>query len=297
MRTRLIAGLLNLLARLPLSWNRQLSLWIGRLLAHTPNSLRRISSINLQLCLPELSKQQQRQLLKRSLIETTKTALEAGPLWLWPPEQIQALMVEPVIGEDAVKAALQAGHGVILATPHHGSWEMAGQIAAARWGITSLYKPPRLAGLDQLIREGREQLGARLVATDAKGIRSLYETLSRGDAIGILPDQDPGQSGGIFAPFFGIPANSMILLSRLARKTGAAVFICFCERLPGTQGYQLHCLPAPAGIDAADATVAATAMNAGIEACVRVCPEQYQWSYRRFRTRPAGEPNLYGTSD
>lgn len=293
MRTRLITGLLRLLARLPLSFNRVLGLGIGSLLAHTPNSLRRISTINLELCLPELSKQQHRRLLRRSLIETTQTVLEAGPLWLWPPDQIRALMIQPVIGEDAVKAALQAGRGVILATPHHGSWEMAGHIAAVRWGITSLYKPPRLAGLDQLIRRGREQLGAQLVATDAKGIRSLYETLSRGGAIGILPDQDPGQSGGVFAPFFGIPANSMILLSRLARKTGAPVFICFCERLPGTQGYQLHCLPAPAGIDAADAPRAVTAMNAGIEACVRLRPEQYQWSYRRFRTRPAGQPNLY----
>ncbi|MBU2477923.1 MAG: lysophospholipid acyltransferase family protein, partial [Gammaproteobacteria bacterium] len=191
------------------------------------------------------------------------------------------------------KAALRAGRGVILATPHHGSWEMAGHIAAVRWGITTLYKPPRLIGMDKLIRQGRQQLGAQLVATDAKGIRSLYETLSRGGAIGILPDQDPGESGGIFAPFFGIPANSMVLLSRLARKTGAPVFICFCERLPGTQGYKLHCLPAPAGVDDADATVAVTAMNAGIENCVRLCPEQYQWSYRRFRTRPAGEPKIY----
>lgn len=293
MRVRLIASLLKLFAALPLSWNRHLATLIGQLLAHTPNSFRRISEINLRLCLPEFSPQEHQRLVHLSLIETVKTVLEAGPMWLWPPAKIQAMIVEPVNGEAAVKAAIQAGRGVIVATPHHGSWEMAGHIAADRWGITSLYKPPRLAGLDHLIRQGRQRLGAQLVATDAKGIRNLYEALSRGEVIGILPDQDPGQSGGTFAPFFGIPANSMALLSRLARKTGAPVFICFCERLPGTQGYQLHCLPAPAGIDDADATIAATAMNAGIEACVRLCPEQYQWSYRRFRTRPVGEPTIY----
>lgn len=293
MRTRLIAGLLRLFSAISLRWNRRLGSMVGLVLVYLPNPLRRISAINLHLCLPELSPQEHRRLLRHSLIETSKTVLEAGPMWLWAPAKIRAMIVEPVNGETAVKAALKAGRGVILATPHHGCWEMAGHIAAAHWGITSLYKPPRLAGINSLIRQGRERLGAKLVTTDAKGIRSLYETLSRGGAIGILPDQDPGQSGGTFAPFFGIQANSMVLLSRLARKTGAPVFICFCERLPGIQGYKLHCLPAPAGIDAADNTIAATAMNAGIEACVRLWPEQYQWSYRRFRTRPVGEPKIY----
>jgi KDO2-lipid IV(A) lauroyltransferase len=29
------------------------------------------------------------------------------------------------------------------------------------------------------------------------------------------------------------------------------------------------------------------------EDCVRECPEQYQWSYRRFKTRPDGEASFY----
>jgi KDO2-lipid IV(A) lauroyltransferase len=109
----------------------------------------------------------------------------------------------------------------------------------------------------------------------------------------MLPDQDPGQGGGVFAPFFGISANSMVLLGRLARKTGAAVFFGYCERLPGTRGYRFHFLPAPAGIDDPDPQVAAAAMNRGVEACVRALPDQYQWSYRRFRNRPPGEAGIY----
>lgn len=292
MRAHLVAGLLRLFAALPLSWNRRLGTLMGQLLAHTPNPLRRISETNLRLCLPELSQTERRRLCRDSLIETARTVVEAGPMWLWSASRLNELIAETV-NVETVDAAVRAGRGVILATPHLGSWEMAGHFCAARWGITNLYRPPRLAEMDQLIRRGRERLGARMVATDAKGVRQLYETLSRGEVVGILPDQDPGRSGGIFAPFFGIPANSMVLLGRLARKTGATVFIGFCQRLPGNTGYRLHFLPAPAGIDAADAIVAATAMNAGIETCIRICPEQYQWSYRRFRTRPPGEPGLY----
>ena len=45
--------------------------------------------------------------------------------------------------------------------------------------------------------------------------------------------------------------------------------------------------------DAGDEVTAATALNQGVEACVRQLPEQYQWSYKRFQARPEGEPKLY----
>jgi len=292
MRARLIAALLRGLAALPLGWNRGLAAAVGGVLTVLPSALRRHSAINIRLCLPELDARAQRRLLNRSIVETCRTAFEAGPLWLWPEERLRSLMGE-ALDVEPVDAAVRAGRGVILATPHLGSWEMAGHFCALRWGITNLYRPPRIAGLDALIRRGRERLGARMAATDAKGIRRLYQALAAGEVIGILPDQDPGEDGGVFAPFFGVPANSMVFLGRLARKTGAAVFFGFCERLPGTRRYRFHFLPAPEGIADADPAVAAAAMNRGVEACVRRCPEQYQWSYRRFRSRPPGAAKIY----
>ncbi|MBI5461529.1 MAG: lysophospholipid acyltransferase family protein [Gammaproteobacteria bacterium] len=292
MRAPIIAGLLRLFAALPLDWNRRLGWLLGWILAHTPNTLRRCATINLELCLPELSAPERRRLLRANLIETGKTILEAGPMWGWSAPRIRALMGE-TLNAEPIDAALRAGKGVILATPHLGSWEMAGHFCGDRWELTILYRPPRLAALDSMMRHGRERCGAHAVPTDATGVRRLYETLSRGGVVGILPDQDPGQSGGVFAPFFGVSANSMVLLGRLARKTGAAVFFGYCVRIPGSAKYRLQFMPASDGIDAADPNVAAAAMNRGVEACVRACPEQYQWSYRRFRTRPPGAAKIY----
>ena len=121
----------------------------------------------------------------------------------------------------------------------------------------------------------------------------MLRALKGGRLLGLLPDQQPKVGEGSFAPFFGVEALTMTLLSRLAARANVAVVFGFAERLPRGAGFRVHFLPAPAGIDAEDERTALTALNAGIEACVRVCPAQYQWTYKRFSRRPAGEANPY----
>lgn len=292
MRTRLIKGLIWLFSRLNLGISHHIGAIFGYIVWIFPTNTRKVALKNIALCFPEFSARQRNQLAKQSLIEAGKTLLEFGPLWSLDSGRFEQLLIAEE-GADAVHAARAAGRGIILATPHLGSWEMGGHYCAQRWQITSLYRPPRMKDLEAVLVEGRSQLGARLVPTSAQGVRILYETLQNGGAVGILPDQDPGSSGGTFAPFFGIPANTMVLLNRLARKTGAAVFLGFCERLPQASGYKIHIIPAPEGIDSDDPEVAASALNSGVEQLVRMKPEQYQWGYRRFRTRPEGEQKIY----
>jgi KDO2-lipid IV(A) lauroyltransferase len=107
--------------------------------------------------------------------------------------------------------------------------------------------------------------------------------------IGILPDQQPKAGEGQFAPFFGTPALTMVLLSRLAQRTGATVLFAFAERLPNGAGFRIHILPAPHGIADDDLPTAVAALNRGVEDCVCIAPEQYQWAYKRYSIRPPQE--------
>ena len=120
-------------------------------------------------------------------------------------------------------------------------------------------------------------------------MRKLYKRLHAGGVVGILPDQQPGQGEGRFAPFFDTPALTMVLLPRLAQRTGAQVLFAFAERLPRGAGYRIHFLPAPEEIAAEDLPTAVAALNRGVENCVRIAPEQYQWSYKRYSIRPSDE--------
>ncbi len=291
-RRAAITGLLRLTSLLPLPLTHAIGVLIGSLLWWIPNDLRRIASRNLALTFPEMPVADRERLLHRNLWETGKLLLELGPLWLWRGERVLALVRGAVAGEEALTDTVRRRRGAILLTPHLGAWEMAGLYYSSRHPLTILYRPSRL-GLDELSVRGRGRLGGKVVATDARGVRSLLTALRDGEILGILPDQDPGDEGGVFAPFFGISASTMTLVSRLTRNTGAPVFLTWAERLPRGRGFALHLRALPEVTAAGSLEESAAALNRGVEAAVRSLPAQYLWAYKRFKTRPPGESKLY----
>ncbi len=183
---------------------------------------------------------------------------------------------------------MDRGSGVLLLAPHVGNWEFLSCFLAARYPFVSLYRPPRIAELDRFIRRGRERLGARLVPTTMAGLRSFTTALREGRLVAILPDQEPLKRHGVFASFFGTPALTMTLVGSLLRRFEPGVLYGFAQRTTGGR-FRIRFLAAPDGLDDADPVRAAERLNYGVERCVRACPEQYMWSYRRFRSRPPEE--------
>jgi len=292
MRVYLIKILLRCFAYLPLPLVHFVGAVLGWIVAVVQNSVRHISAINIGLCLPQLSQAEQKRLVRASLIESGKTAFEFAPIWLRDREYVLSLIRE-VHGEHHLYEALNQGRGAIVATPHLGSWELAGLYCSTRNTMTTLYRPPRMSEFDDTVRSARERFGARLVATDKHGIRVLVKTLREGKLVGMLPDQEPASGAGVFASFLGVPAYTMVLLSRLAHSTGAAVVFTYAERLPRGKGYRLFFKTAPPAIADADPAVAAQCLNDCITEDIKKLPSQYQWSYKRFRTRPQGSDPLY----
>jgi KDO2-lipid IV(A) lauroyltransferase len=295
MRAKLIVSLVTLVSYIPFPVARWLGYALGTLLFWIPNRERTIAEINLQLCFPEYSRQMREGMLRRCLVENARTLLELPAVWRDDPEKWMRRL-DGQQGEEILRRYLDQGKGVIVAIPHLGNWELHAHYLSKIAPFTALYRPPRQQELEQIIVNGRSRTGARLVPTNAQGVKALYGALKAGEIVAILPDQQPKskeKSAGVFAPFFGEPALTMVLLSRLARKTGAAVVFSFSERLPHGAGFRMHWLEAPEGIDHEDPEVAAAALNRGVETCVRICADQYQWSYKRFEARPEGGSSRY----
>ncbi len=295
MRAKIILALVTGVSFLPFRLIQWLGQLVGTLFYWIPNRERRVAQINLELCFPEYSRQERERMLRRCLVENARTLLEMPAIWCRDPAKIMR-RVDSGEGAQVLQRLISRGKGVIVAMPHLGNWELHAHYLPGVAPFTGLYRPPRQQELEALIRTGRSRSGACMVPTNVQGVRALFAALNAGGSVAILPDQQPKsreKSAGVFAPFFGEPALTMVLVSRLARKTGAAVVFSFSERLPRGAGFRMHWIEAPEGIDSEDPVIAATALNRGVEACVRICPEQYQWSYKRFEARPDGGRSRY----
>ncbi|MEJ2612816.1 MAG: lysophospholipid acyltransferase family protein [Candidatus Thiodiazotropha sp.] len=282
------------IGKLPLKWLHLIGLLIGRLYIWLPNRERRLTEINLRLCYPELSEDKLIRLRNQAIEQMGCTLMEMPAIWFARTSTVIGLIKE-VSGSELLKR--DEGQGLIILLPHLGCWEIIGLELPLHEQVTSLYRPPRKLEFESIVRQARERSGAELVPTDTSGVKRIYQALRKGAVTCILPDQRPkSDKGAIFAPYFGVPALTMLLINRLTRKTGAKVIFAYAERLAGGQGYHVHYLPAADAIADEDPQVAATALNQGIESLVRRVPEQYLWSYKRFHDQPEGAPSPYRKS-
>jgi Kdo2-lipid IVA lauroyltransferase/acyltransferase len=222
----------------------------------------------------------------KSALENSKGVFETFAIWFKPQPKVLA-WVKQVHGWEHVESALTAGKGLIFLTPHLGCFEITSLYYGARQPMAVLYRPPRQAWLLPLILSGRQRGKITLAAANSAGVKQLLQALKRGEAIGILPDQAPLEGEGEWAPFFGKPAYTMTLASKLAQKSGAQVLMAFGERLPYGGGYHIHIRPIAAGGIATPAL-----LNAEIERSIAQCPNQYLWSYDRYKVRHHSQQKL-----
>lgn len=272
-------ALLRTVARLPLAWLHRAGAGLGWLIYRlSPGYARRLEE-NLRTSRVWSDEADYRRLLHASIAEAGKGLLEIVKIWFAPAEAVSALV--GCKNWAVVEEARAEGRGLIFLTPHLGCFEVSAFYGAQRLPLTVLYRPPRLAWLEPLMVAGRSRGQARLAPATLRGVRTLYKALLAGEAVGLLPDQAPGAGEGTWASFFGRPAYTMTLVTRLQQATGAAIVLAFAERLPGGSGYELHLERVP------DAGFDERALNRAVERLVRRRPEQYLWSYNRYKV-PAG---------
>jgi len=199
-------------------------------------------------------------------------------------------MFEPE-GLERARDVHAEGRGVIFVTGHSGSWELAGH-AAGLLGL-QLLSVAKLSGheaIDGFVSGIREAGGQRI--RDVKGsMWAMKKALDRGESVGINVDQEVRQ-GAVYTPFFGMLASSSSAPALLHLKTGAPILVVAAHRT-GPFRYRLEVLDEvrhPKGPDqAADVQIITARLNSALEQGLRLRPEQWLWSHRRWRRRPPGE--------
>jgi KDO2-lipid IV(A) lauroyltransferase len=226
-----------------------------------------------------------------------RMSMETPRLWLRAHD---APIADPVRWEGAELVeeviAREPKRGLVMLTPHMGSFEICAQAYAERFGaskpITVLYRPARQAFLRELQHRARARPHLATAPATLAGVRLLLRALKRGEAVGLLPDQVPPEGMGVWVPFFGREAYTMTLAAKLARQSGAAILAIWGDRLPRGAGYVVRVLPLPEPLaeparlpaDAeAVARLDAAAINRSMEVVIRRAPSQYLWGYHRYK--------------
>ena len=245
---------------------------------------RKITERNIAIAFPESSAAEQQRLARESFRQLFWVGAEFGPNWSWSAERLLKC-VSSISGEEHLHASLAENRGAIVLVPHLGNWELVGPYLASVYPTTALYKEPRIPVLDRIIRRARQRHGNTLVPADRSGVRALLKALKSRELIAILPDHNPASGGGEFATFFGEPALTMTLVSKLIDRTGCKAVFAYAARQPDNS-YQIVIRPADEGMYSADRATALRALNKSVEQCVLDCPEQYRWEYKRYKYLP-----------
>ena len=288
----MVLGLLRTLQALPLAWQAALGRGLGRLLFALAASRRRVALRNVQLCLPALDEAGRRALVREHFEWLARSLLERGLLWYAPVPRLRKLIrVEGDVG-----LAERSARPVMWLVPHFVALDVAGVATQLFQGrqVASIYQAQSNPVFDAAMRTGRLRFGLGQVFARSERALPLVRAIRRGSAFFNLPDMDFGARDAAFVPFFDIPAATLLAPARMARTLGMVVQPVLAEMLPGGQGYRVQFLPPWDDFPGDDDLAAASRMNAWIVAQIRQNPAQYLWVHKRFKTRPPGQPGLYG---
>ncbi len=289
----LAVGVLRLFSFLPLPLMWMLGAVIGQAVSAFPSRARHTADVNLALCFPDLGPAARRR-LRRAIFRTSAQAAVSIGISLWSSRRRLQRLVS-FRGRDHFDNALAAGRRVILLAPHFVVLEIAGLGLSLERPLVCMYKRPKNPVLDWVLRRGRSRFGGVMIERDSE-LRPLVRMLRQGMPFYYLPDQEPGKANFVFAPFFGVPAATVTAASRIARLADAVVIPCYTRLLHWGRGYEVIINPQLPDFPSDDAMRDAARMNAAIEEVVRELPEQYLWTYKRFKTRPGNASSYYARS-
>jgi KDO2-lipid IV(A) lauroyltransferase len=287
--------LVRALGVLPRGAGRAVGRAIGGLAYRGLGRLRRVGQKNLELAVPQKSKEERERILRAVYGNLGWLLAEFCQMSGYTAERASEFIRYE--GLENYLHARERGKGVLVLTGHLGAWELSSfyhSLMGYPMGmVIRRLDNPRV---DEFVNRIRCLHGNRVIHKDDFA-RGLIASMRAGETVGILMDTNMTPPQGVFVPFFDVLACTASGMARVAARTGAAVVPGFLLWEKSEQKYVLHFgeeLPVVTTGDAEqDALTNTAAFTAAIEGYVRRYPEQWLWMHRRWKTRPEGEERIY----
>ena len=292
------------LTRFALWWVPRLSRPMVVRLAHVagavawrlPLRLRRVALTNLDIAFGDTRTAAEKRQILRAACQTFALVLLDI---FWFSVDTRARIERHVRFDPAMDELFQKKAHMCI-TAHLGNWELLGHAVSVRGNpLSSVAAPLVNPAVDEYFSRVRRVSG-QIIIPRSGAIRAMLRTLKEDGKVGLLLDQNTRPSeGGLFVPFFGLPAPISDAGAALALKTGADIMFGFC--IPDRNGeYYVHTAPkiVPGDLasdDKQEQVRQLTVRIAGaIEAAIRAHPTAWLWMYKRWKHIPPGaDPAAY----
>lgn len=285
-------GLLWLLVQLPYRTLLVLGRGLGALMYRFAGGRRQIARRNLELCFAHWSEAERERVLRENFASSGIAFFEMAMSWWWPRQRLARL--GHIEGLEHLQRVQAEGQGAILMALHFTTLEIGAALLSQLHTIDGMYREHKNPVFDFVQRRGRERHNRDASAIEREDVRAMLKVLRAGRAIWYAPDQDYGRKQSLFVPLFGVPAATVTATTKFARLGRAKVVPFTQERLADGSGYRLVIHPPLEDFPGESEEADCRRINGWVEQAVGALPEQYLWAHRRFKTRPEGEPRLYG---
>lgn len=288
-----VLGCGSVLAFIPTRLRGALGDALAGLLCRVRSKRTRIALTNLALCYPQTTTAERQRLLCRHTRVLTHVFLGYGELLLRSADRLRRQF--DIEGLDIVQREVARGNAIILMTPHSLALEFAAQRLALDFPMVAIARVHHKNDLLDWIVTGFRTRHQDGLYSNSASMLGLIKQVRSGQWLYYLPDEDRGEDNSVFAPFYGVQKATMATAGRLARSCRAVVVPMMTAYSPQQRRFLIRFHEPLTALNGDDMQHDAVEINRAIERILDEDPTQYMWSAKIFRTRPAGQPDLYAS--
>ncbi len=271
---------------IPISASLAAARLAGRVYALLPSRGRLRALAHLKVAFPQEGPAWRRKVVRSMFERFAQNAVEV--LYVPHLDERRIRSYVRLSGEDAVRRAIDSGKGILLLGVHAGSWELSNVACAVFFPerkYAMLAQPQkRTRRLDRFLNKTRTRKGCHVIGVGE--LKKMMAHLSEHNMLGMVADH--GGREGLPVTFFGKKARVPVGSMKLAGKLGARILLCFVRRVKGPHHELLFSEyePVQSGDEAADLHENLRCINGVFEGFIRRYPEEYLWTYRRWKHGP-----------
>jgi Kdo2-lipid IVA lauroyltransferase/acyltransferase len=282
-------ALLKGISRLPFPLLYVLADFLAFILHRIIGYRRQVILNNLTLSFPEKSQKEILTILRRFYYYFAEMTLETIKGYSISRPSMEKRVTYK--GIETMNAYAEQGRSILLFGMHYGNWEWSG--LAQLWmkhQYQVIYNPMRNnPEFDVFLREIRERWGVKTVPVDKSAKIALgYQTGSVPNCVVLAEDQRPPFITPFWTTFMNQEACFNSGVEKIARKTNQPIFLHHCRRIKRGHYEISFTLMVENPSEMSEQDILLTYVRT-IEKRIRVAPEYYLWSHRRWKQqRPEG---------